>query len=76
MSAHHDEIRNYTAQHFEKKLINGDLTVTIKDLGIDSLDLVEFLMTLEEKFGIEIDPDGIDQNTTLEQFCEIVDRSK
>ncbi len=26
----------------------------VKDLGVDSLDVVELLMALEEKFGIEI----------------------
>ena len=28
---------------------------TLKDLGADSLDLVEIIMKLEEQFGIEID---------------------
>ncbi len=26
----------------------------VKDLGVDSLDVVELIMALEEKFGIEI----------------------
>ncbi len=26
----------------------------VKDLGVDSLDIVELIMALEEKFGIEI----------------------
>ena len=66
MSAHHKEIRDYTAAYFDRKLADGGLTATIKDLRIDSLDLVEFLMALEEKFGIAINPDEIDINMTLE----------
>lgn len=74
MPAHQKEIREYTAEYFDRKLADGDLTATIKDLRIDSLDLVEFLMALEEKFGIEINPDEIDINMTLEQFCKVVGR--
>ncbi|KHL89058.1 acyl carrier protein [Helicobacter pylori] len=29
-------------------------TKFVKDLGVDSLDVVELIMALEEKFGIEI----------------------
>ena len=28
-----------------------------EDLGIDSLDIVELLMSLEEEFGVNIEPD-------------------
>jgi acyl carrier protein len=76
MSAHREDIRNYTAKYFEGKLVDGDLTATIRELRIDSLDLVEFLMALEEKFEIEINPDEIDLDMTLEQFCEVVDGYK
>lgn len=31
-----------------------------KDLGVDSLDLVELVMGLEEEFGVEIPDDEID----------------
>jgi acyl carrier protein len=76
MSAFRKEIREYIVGYFEPKLVDGDLTKKIRDLQIDSLDLVEFVMALEEKFEVEINNDEIDQDMTLEQFCEMIDKLK
>jgi len=76
MSAPQKEIRNYIAGYFKPKLGDVDLTKKIRDLQIDSLDLVEFVMALEERFDVEINNDEIDQDMTLEQFCEMVDKPR
>lgn len=74
MTAILKDVRGFISGYFNSRLADGDLTKRIRDLGIDSLDLVEFLMALEEKFEIEIDADNIDQDMTLEQFCQLLDR--
>jgi acyl carrier protein len=66
------EISDYITSYFGAKLSEDGMTKRIRDLKIDSLDLVEFLMALEEKFDVEIDADEIDQDMTLKQFCELV----
>lgn len=41
-----------------KKVVKGkevSLESNLKELGLDSLDVVDMLMDLEEKFGIEFD---------------------
>ena len=41
-----------------KKVVNGkevSLESNLKELGLDSLDVVDMLMDLEEKFGIEFE---------------------
>ena len=43
-----------------KKVVNGKevtLSSNLKELGLDSLDVVDMLMDLEEKFGIEFEND-------------------
>ena len=35
------------------------------DLGLDSLDLFELLLTLEEEYGTEIDPESLAGFTTV-----------
>ena len=37
----------------------------VKDLGADSLNLVEIIMALEEEYGIEIPDDEAEQLTTI-----------
>lgn len=42
------------------------------DLGADSLDVVEMLMTLEDEFGIKIDDDKIDKVRSVNAIYEII----
>ena len=69
------EVENYVFSYFADKIANGDLSATFKDLDIDSLNLVEFVMNLEEKFDVEINADEIDENGSIGQFCVIVERA-
>ena len=76
MSARAAAIRKFTAEHFKGRVADGDLTGTLRDLRMDSLELVEFLMRLEEKFGIEVDVNEINLDMTLDKICEVVDGRK
>lgn len=49
-----------------------DLSTPIAELGVDSLDLVEFVMAVEEEAAVEIEADRIDQARGLDQFAEII----
>lgn len=70
-----------------KKIIASQLNISaenikdgskiVEDLGADSLDIVEMLMTLEEEFGISIpDEDTTKMKTVLEIYEVIKDRLK
>ena len=37
-------------------------------MGIDSLSMVEFIMSLEDMFGVEISADEIDEAGGIDQF--------
>ncbi len=43
-----------------------------EDLGADSLDLVEFVMSLEEAFDVSIDESELDGVTTVGQAYQLV----
>jgi acyl carrier protein len=47
-------------------------TSTFKDLGADSLDIVEIIMTFEETFGIEIKDEDAEKIKTVEQAIELI----
>lgn len=44
----------------------------IDDLGADSLDSMEIVMQLEEKFGVSIDDGELEQCRTVKDLCELV----
>ncbi len=45
---------------------------TFKDLGADSLDIVEIIMTFEETFGIEIKDEDAEKIKTVEQAIDLI----
>ncbi len=46
----------------------------INDLGADSLDLVELIMTMEEEFDIEISDDEAEKLVTVNDVIEYVNK--
>lgn len=48
----------------------------IEDLGADSLDTVEMLMTLEDEFGIAIPDDEAMKLKTVASIVELIDSKK
>ena len=48
----------------------------IKDLGADSLDLVEMLFSLEEEFGITVPEDKTESIVTVQDIVDIVESQK
>lgn len=48
----------------------------IEDLKADSLDLVELVMDLEDKYGVEIPDEQLAEVKTVGQIVEIVENNK
>ena len=44
----------------------------LDDLGADSLDIVEFIMALEEEFGIEIPDEDVEKIVTVKDEVEYI----
>ena len=45
----------------------------IKDLGADSLDLVEMLLQLEETFGVTISDEQTENIKTVQDIVDLID---
>ena len=72
------------AEKFEdvKKIVAEQLSVEegqvepatsfVNDLGADSLDLVELIMALEEKFGVEISDEQAEKITTVQEAVDFI----
>ncbi|MDD2717216.1 MAG: acyl carrier protein [Candidatus Wallbacteria bacterium] len=48
----------------------------VDDLGADSLDLVELIMSLEEKFGIEIPDEEAEKIKSVKNAVDYIDSHK
>lgn len=69
-----------------KKLIAEQLCIStddiadnanvIDDLGADSLDVVELLMTFEDEFGVSIPDEDVEKLKTIPAIVKIIDENK
>ncbi|MCD7950892.1 MAG: phosphopantetheine-binding protein [Erysipelotrichaceae bacterium] len=72
-------------EYFEKiekrlssKLKGKELTTdsNLKDLGIDSLDLVDLVFELEEEIGVQFEDDELLQIKTIQDLLNLIDAKK
>ena len=69
-----------------KEIIADQLSVKVEDikedtniaeeLGADSLDLVEILMSLEDEFGVSIPDEAIPEIKTIKDIVEFIESHK
>ena len=59
----------------EKEKINANTNIAA-DLGADSLDLVEILMSLEEEFNVSIPDEAIPGIVTVGDLVKFIDNAK
>lgn len=70
-----ESVLEYIRSYFSDKAASDHLADTFRKLEIDSLGFVEFVMAVEEKYKIEIDTAGMDQDMTLAQFAAHVEKT-
>ena len=47
----------------------------VEDLNIDSLDLVDLIMMLEEEYGVEFDEDAAESIKTIGDVVDYIDKN-
>ena len=72
-----EEAKNVVAEqlHVEKDVIT-ESSKFVDDLGADSLDIVELVMALEEKFDIEIPDSDAEKIVTLKDAVDYIENNK
>ena len=69
---HQEAIAKFLTTHFGDRFAATDMAKPISALGVDSLDLLEFVMAVEEEFDVEIEADQVDLDKGLDQFTGII----
>ncbi len=72
-----DKVKEIIAEQFSVDVEKISETTNIaEELGADSLDLVEILMSLEDEFGVSIPDDAIPNIKTVKDVVEFIDSHK
>ena len=75
MSSIEERVKKVVAEQLD---VSGDIDNNasfIVDLGADSLDTVELVMSLEEEFECEIPDDKAEKITTVQQAIDYVEKN-
>ena len=69
------DLTNEVIAKFSKIAKNKEVTLesNIKDLGLDSLDIVDLLMDMEEKYGIEFENEEMSSLITVSDVIKAVE---
>lgn len=72
-----DKVKELLAEQLgiDAKTINDDSSI-LEDLGADSLDIIEMLMTLEDEYGVTIPDDKINQVKTVKEVADLIEQCK
>ncbi len=71
-----EELKELAGENLDIDVENLDFSTKIDDLDIDSIDLLDFIMSIEEKYDIEFSDDELDQIDSLEDIVAIIEKKK
>jgi acyl carrier protein len=72
-----DKVKEIIAKQLSVKVdAIQDNTNIAEELGADSLDLVEILMSLEDEFGVSIPDEAIPEIKTIKDIVEFIESHK
>lgn len=71
------EIKEIIVESIDKLVLDRiKLTDTLEDLGADSLDSVEIIMSLEEKYNIKVSEDVFSDIHTVQDIVDYIKKTK
>ncbi len=70
-----EKIKDLIAQQLNKSIDEiTDEKEIVKDLGADSLDVVEMLMTMEEEFGVTVPEEDVANVKTVKDIIDLLSK--
>lgn len=69
-----EKIASYLSEQLAIDEKDITMETGIEDLDIDSLDLVDLLMSLEEEYGVEIPDDQVEEIHTIGDLVSYVEK--
>ena len=68
-----EKVKNFLVEdlEIEEEKIEGGARLK-EDLGIDSLEVVDVVVLVEDQFGYKMKPEDFKELHTLDQFCKFI----
>lgn len=68
-----DELMQLANDNFDIDFTDMDVNTQLSDLDIDSIDMLDFIMVVEDKYDIEFEEDELDEIETLGDIAELIE---
>lgn len=69
-----ETIKQMIVEQFELKPEDLVPEATLESLGLDSLSVIEFMFNLEDKFGIKLESEKLENIKTLQDVVNVVEK--
>lgn len=68
-----DELIKLASDSLEINFADMDMNTKLADLDIDSIDMLDFIMLVEDKYDMEFAEDELDEIETLGDIAELIE---
>ncbi|MBS6106141.1 phosphopantetheine-binding protein [Anaerococcus sp.] len=68
-----DELTQLANNNLDIDFTELDMSTKLSDLDIDSIDMLDFIMLIEEKYGIEFEENELDEIETLDDIASLIE---
>ena len=68
-----DELIKLANDNLDIDFSDMDTSTKLSDLDIDSIDMLDFIMVIEDKYNIEFEEDELDEIETLGDIAELIE---
>lgn len=68
-----DELLTLANENLEIDFSEMEMSTKLADLDIDSIDLLDLIMIIEDKYEIEFEEDELDEIETLGDIAELIE---
>lgn len=68
-----EELIKLANENLEMDFSEIDMSTKLSDLDIDSIDMLDFIMLIEEKYDLEFSEDELDEIESLEDMASLIE---
>ena len=68
-----DELIKLANENLDIDFTDMEMATKLSDLNIDSIDMLDFIMLIEDKYEIEFEEDELDEIETLGDIAELIE---